>query len=100
MEKKHILIDLDKLCGEMLSCVKSTQHMVSEKRIDRLDVAEKMSNMVVDMGSLLLELQQHKAVLGGETERLKAISELTSSCKNLEGMIKELRNDLDDGKRF
>jgi signal-transduction protein with cAMP-binding, CBS, and nucleotidyltransferase domain len=95
--KKHILHDLDEVCREMMACVQSTQRMISEKRIRRLDVAEKMSGMVVDMGSLLLELQQNSTVLGGETERLKAIAQLSSSCKNLEGMIKEIRNDLNAG---
>ena len=95
--EERILRDLDEVCREMLDCVQSTQRMISEKRINRLDVAEKMSGMVVDMGSLLLELQQNRTALGGETERLKAIAELTQSCKNLEGMIKEIRNDLGAG---
>jgi hypothetical protein len=97
MKKDRILKDLDSLCREMLSCVQSTQRMISEKRITRLDVAEKMSVMVVDMGSLLLELQKDAAVLAGEKERLQTIAGLTSSCKNLEGMIKEIRNDLEAG---
>ena len=95
--EERILRDLDEVCREMIDCVESTQRMISEKRINRLDVAEKMSGMVVDMGSLLLELQQNRTALGGETERLKAIAELTQSCKNLEGMIKEIRNDLGAG---
>ncbi|OGW34527.1 MAG: hypothetical protein A2010_08975 [Nitrospirae bacterium GWD2_57_9] len=95
--EERILRDLDEVCREMIDCVQSTQRMISEKRINRLDVAEKMSGMVVDMGSLLLELQQNRTALGGETERLKAIAELTQSCKNLEGMIKEIRNDLGAG---
>jgi hypothetical protein len=81
----------------MMNCIQSTERMIGEKRLSRRDVAEKMSGMVVDMGSLLLELEQNKTILGGEPERVKKIVQLVSSCKDLEGMIKEIRNDLDAG---
>ncbi len=94
MRREHILKDLDNLCSNLIICLKSSQQLITEKRINNFETVEKMTHMVVDLGSLLLELQQSKAILCGEKERVKTIVRLTSSCKNLEGMIKEMRNDL------
>lgn len=94
MKEEHILKDIDNLCRDLITCIQSSERLISEKRIDKVEIAEKMTGMVVDIGSLLFELRQSKIVLSTETERLKAIVQLASSFKNLEGMVKEVRNDL------
>lgn len=98
MNEEHILKDIDNLCRDLLSCIQSSERLITEKRIDKFEIAEKMSGMVVDIGSLLLELRQSKIIAAGETERRNAIAHLASSYKDLEGMVKEIRNDLDQGK--
>lgn len=93
--KERTLKDIDEVCYGLVDFIQSAKRMISENRITRLDEAEKISGLVVDMGSLLLELQRSKSALSREPERLHAITQLTSTWKDLEGMIKEIRNDLE-----
>jgi hypothetical protein len=94
MKEEHILKDIDSLCRDLIACIQSSERLINEKRIDKVESAEKISGMVVDMRSLLHELRQSKIILAGAPERLNAIAQIASLCKDLEGMVKEIRNDL------
>ncbi len=53
-----------------------------------------MSGMVVEMESLLFELQRPGYDLSHDNARSKQIALLMDLCKDLEGNLKEKRNDL------
>ncbi len=74
--------------------LESCQRLINDKGIDNLKVAEKMSGMVVEMETLLFELQRPGYDLRHDNARSKQIALLMDLCKDLEGNLKEKRNDL------
>lgn len=95
MTEPHILKDIDNLCRDLIDCLQSSRKFIDAKRVNNYELAQKMTGMVVQIGTLLSELRQSKlADDAGEETRLDTIGELIACCKDLEGELKEQRNDL------
>ncbi len=88
------LNEVDRLCFDMVRLLESCKRLISEKGIDSFKVAEKMSSMVVEMESRLFELQHSIHNLNHDPARSKKVALLMELFKDLEGSLKEKRNDL------
>ncbi len=86
--------NFDAVCDDMLRFLKTCQRVISDGEIDSLKVIEKMSGMLAEMESLLFELQRPEYDLSNDNARSKQIALLMDLCKDLEGNLKEKRNDL------
>ncbi len=87
------LNEFDRLSDDM-RLLQTCQGMINDKGVDSVKVAEKMSGMVVEMESLLFELQRPQYSLYNDGTRCRQIALLMQLCKDLEGNLKEKRNDL------
>lgn len=85
--------DIDKLCRDLEDCFKSSRAVLS-KNIVSVDQAKELAVTLESIRMLLQELGQALQESAGGWGQVSSVSALWERYLELEGAVKELRNDL------
>lgn len=93
--KKANHIDLDDLCDALLACFKEARRVLANN-IFSFSQATELAKYLEAIRMLLQDLEHAAHTLGNARDQAATISELRDNYGELEGVVKELRNDLNE----
>lgn len=88
-------IDLDDLCASLMDCFQRSRSVLAKNRCTANQASE-LAEYVANIRMLLQELDHAVHLFVGDSVRVPSISELWKYYFELEGYVKELRNDLNE----
>ncbi len=85
---------IDDICQLLRENIECAERIISEKTILTLEQARDWSDTLRQIRDLMTEVHQYEVVCGRDEKRIRLIDTLVNRYKDLEGRVKEIRNDL------
>ncbi len=94
-QKSDKTVDFDDVCNNLLKFFHKSKSIINERTATAKEVREWI-NYIVEIRSLLTQLEQYEDKLKKDESRVSSIEYLKECYLEFEGMVKEMRDDLPD----